>query len=148
MANHSFVTTKKWLKPDRVEEDLKYILEKRFGDTISYTRDGDYFTVGFEYPWRCEFWVENVHKLEWRNGGPDWCWWVQCILHNEFALLYNGTISDEGVSEKWKGTQNKYPTFKSYLNARTYGSKALKVINYMAWIFDNAPDEVKATYGK
>jgi len=148
MANHSFVTTKKWLKADRVEQDLKEILLKRFGNKLPYTREGDYFTVGFEYPFSVPFWVENVHKLEWRNGGSDWCWWVQCILHNEFALLYNGTISDEGVGEKWKGVVNKYPTYASYINARMKdmpGRVQLIHKGIQKMVKSGYPKEVKAT---
>jgi len=147
MANHSFVTTRKFLKADQVEEDLKFILNKRFAGKISYTRDGEYFEVGFEWPYHVPFWVENVHKLEFRNQVPDWCWWVQNILHNEFALLYNGWISDEGVGEKWRGIPNKYPAFHSYLKARSEGHPwGLKLIGHLLKMMDNAPAEVKATY--
>lgn len=149
MANHSFVTTRKWLKADRVEEDLKEILLKRFGNKMSYTREGDYFVVGFDWPYEVPFWVENVHKLEFRNQMPNWCWWVQNILHNEFALLYNGWVSDEAVlPERWRGTPNKYPTFYSYLKARSKGHPwGLKLVGHLLKMMDNAPKQVKETYG-
>lgn len=147
MANHSFVTTRKFLKVDQVEADLQYILNKRFGNKMSFTRDGDYFLVGFEWPYQVPLWLENVHKLEFRNGGPDWCWWVQTILHNEFALLYNGWISDECCDERWRGTPDHYPTIDSYFKNRVKGSPiAAKLMAHLLSFLEGAPKEVKATF--
>ncbi len=41
MANHGFITTKKWLTGDKVEEDFKQILCERFDNKTSYVRDGE-----------------------------------------------------------------------------------------------------------
>lgn len=147
MANHAFVTTKKWLKADRVEEDLKEILARRFNNKIPYKRDGDTFEIGFRYPWNFPMWVENVHKLEFRHQPPDWCWWVEIVIANELALKYNGIISDEGVDEKWAGVANKYPKYDDWLDA-----KHTSMPRVFKWFFKNmqkyveVPKEVKDTY--
>ena len=148
MANHGFVTTKKWLTGDRVEEALKDILEERFESKIPYKRTNDYFEIGFECPWVFGFWVENCHKLEFRHASPEWCWWVMCVIQNEFAIRYNGLISDEGVEEKWKGEPNKYPTFRSwiairYRNMKNPGKWILERLALLLEGYSSAPDEVK-----
>lgn len=146
MANHSFVTTRKHYNPDKVEQDLKNILVERFSGRIPYKRDGSHFDIGFEWPYSLSMWVENRHRLEFRNPRPDWAWWVQSVIHNEFALLYNGWISDEGVKEKWRGEVGKFPTYKSYMYARFEGHPlGIKVIEKMLFSLEKLPPEVQAT---
>lgn len=116
---------------------------------MPYKRNGEHFDVGFDYPWTVPLWVENVHKIEFRNGLHNWCWWVQNVIHNELAVLYNGWISDEGVSEKWRGTPNKYPTFDSYLTARHAHlplASRLLVEQMDKLARRDTPKEVRATY--
>jgi hypothetical protein len=148
MGNHGFVTTKKWLTGDRLEKDLKEIIEERFQNKVPYTREDDYFEIGFNYPWKFGCWIENCHKVEFRNPNADWCWWAMAVIQNELALRYNGLISDEGVGEKWKGVANKYPTFRNYIEARLAHMKnptkwILKHLFLFCEVHSNAPKEVK-----
>jgi len=147
MSNHGYVTTKKWLKVDIIEENLKQILQNRFDGKIPYCRNDDQFEIGFGYPWSFDMWVENVHKIEFRNPQPTWCWWIMVVIQNELAIMYNGTISDDGVNEKWKGTPNKYPEFKDYLAVR-YSHLSSPIKWFVKNIEKHAgiPLEVKQTY--
>lgn len=148
MANHGFVTTKKWLTGDRVEKDIKEIIEERFKNKVPIVRTEDSFEIGFEYPWSFGCWVENCHKVEFRNPMPDWCWWVMAVIQNDLAIKYNGLISDEGVNGYWKGVQNKYPTFRLWVKARhahmkNPGKWILENLMLYLELYSNAPDPVK-----
>ena len=149
MSNHGYVTSKRWFKADQIEEDLKEIVSRRFG-FIPIKRDDNGFAIGFGYPYEVEMWVENVHKLEFRNPMPQWCWWIQTVIQNELAIKYNGIISDEGVSEKWKGKANKYPTYDDWLDVAG-GMNLPKPLKWIIKTIEKNVDiskEIKATFGK
>lgn len=128
MANHGFLTSRKTFKPDRVFECLNEINQRRFKGTliISYDKKGSSVDSGLwniaysksKHSESFNIWIVNKNKLETRHTQrSDFMWWVKWVLWDELAFSFNGTISDEGIEEKWKGQPNKYPTFSDYIDA-------------------------------
>lgn len=147
MANHGYVTTRRKLTPEQVDQDIREIVKRRFkGEVeVEYEKLSEKPTKrrseGWEFwniwaSWRFrpkseelwkkfggEFstWIMSHRKLEFRHPHGDWAWWAQMILQDELALKYGGTISDEGVSERWKVTPHmirKYRHFKNWVFRR------------------------------
>ena len=120
MANHAFVTSRKHFNSDQIERDIQEILTRRFKNKVGYTRQNDYFEIGFgdkpEYPWSFTMWLASRRKLEFRHPVGDWNHWIFCVIQDEFACKYGGMISDEGVDGRWRGDPNKYLTFKNYID--------------------------------
>lgn len=131
MANHGFVSTKQKLTKEKLKAALDDINQRRFGGKLKITGgddpgwngNGTTFEVEFysdkegkhTYSVHRLFWLASAHKIEHRHGpGSDFAWWIESTIANELALVFNGTISDEGVSEKWKGRRGWCPTFRSY----------------------------------
>jgi hypothetical protein len=62
------------------------------------------------------FWLKTSKSFEIRHGGGGYFpWWVDSIITNEIALRFDGTISDDGVGEKWKGEEGYCKEFIEYL---------------------------------
>lgn len=140
MANHGFVTTRRKLTVERVDKDIREIVERRFKGLASVKLENfgppkdeherwamwDFTVPCTEdlkrgrFPWGFEIWFTTPHKLEFRHsftGSQDWCSWAQCcVMEEELAKLYNGWVSDEGVDNRWRGKPEKYPTFQSWLD--------------------------------
>jgi len=128
MANHGFVTVRTRLTPERVDKDIKEIVKRRLHDVLK-VEGPDLFDDKKTYgwllsvkgadDWQFSIWLSSPRKLEFRHPRGDWLWWAQVlVMTEELAVKYNGIVSDEGVSEKWKGDPAKYPTFESWLDAR------------------------------
>lgn len=141
MANHGFLTTRKQLTPEGVDRDIKEILERRFRGAVTV----EFHDSGLKEPPKKEFavwagwhfkpkegllkdgyrfefsaWLNSRRKMEFRHPPSDWAWWAQMIVQDELALKYDGTISDEGVSERWKATPEK---IKKYFHYRDWVTK-------------------------
>lgn len=67
-----------------------------------------------------QIWLPTSRKVEIRHSHhapvSDFMWWVDASITNEIALAFDGTISDEGVEERWKGEPDYCPHFKDYLS--------------------------------
>lgn len=131
MANHGFLTTKKHLKPDIVDADIREIVSRRFNDKLIVKRDETYWTIEPKDndDYRFEFSINTVstRKLEFRHPPSDWAFWAQMVVHNELAVKYDGTISDEGVTEKWKMSPEKlkkYFHYRDWVDSRWKSSKS------------------------
>lgn len=124
MANHGFVTTRRKLTWEKVDADIREINERRFDNILSIEVEKERKKNAIHYYFLApagmhEFgfsiWLVSPHKLEFRHPHSQWGWWAQVLVYTEeLAAKYNGTISDEGVEEKWKGDPKKYPTFMSW----------------------------------
>ena len=129
MANHGFVTTRRILRFDRVHADLSEIVQRRFKGKmqINGPHEEDGVVMWVMQPCKesisgivhgFQVWLSTSRKLEFRHPFNDWAFWAQVVVINELGARYNGIISDEGVSEKWKPDPKKYPTYKSWADAR------------------------------
>lgn len=138
MANHGFVTIQeRKFTPEMVDRDLRAIVERRFlgevdidfkptknpmrGDILACWTITPKNVPDPKYIFEFEVWLTNARKLEFRHPHGQWGWWAQvAVLEEEFAYLYGGTVSDEGISERWKGSMEKlktYPTFRSWIES-------------------------------
>lgn len=120
MANHGFVTTRRKVTGDLLFKLLQEISQERFRGDVKIIRDSkDWMsveTIPDNVLGARQFWVETPHQIEHRHGpGGMFCWWIETCFANDLALKLNGTISDEGVEDRWKGEKNKYPSYRNYL---------------------------------
>ena len=130
MANHGFITTRKNLTIDHLMAMINEINLVRFKGKLSVSLRDSVAIIALSESETMEipFWLASKRKIETRHSfNGDMGWWVSSVFTNEIALKIGGTISDEGVSEKWKGSPDQYPTLKSWLDSiyRTRLSKAM-----------------------
>lgn len=114
------------MSPDKINELLDKLNETVFKGSleIEFSPDAIYWDESLPGVWeigvgnyepRC-CWLNTKRSWEIRHSGMgDFMWWVDAKITNEIALEFNGTISDEGIEDKWKGTENYCPTFLSHL---------------------------------
>lgn len=140
MANHGYVTTRRHLTPEEVDRDIREIVKRRFKDLIEVRyektapepsthnfRGTDFWNIWALWAFEpkdeklkktsnyiFEVWIMNRRKLEFRHPHGDWSWWGQMTVQNELAYKYDGTISDEGVEERWKVDQKKLDKYRHY----------------------------------
>lgn len=140
MANHGYVTTRRHLTPEEVDQDIREIVKRRFNDIIDVRFEKNAPEPGkhefrgtlFWNIWGCWVfepkdeklkktsnyifgaWLMSHRKLEFRHPHGDWSWWGQMIVQDELAFKYDGIISDEGVEERWKVTQEKLDKYRHY----------------------------------
>ena len=140
MANHAYVTTRRILTPEVVDQDIREIVTRRLKDevTIEFKKFGKLpkktSYKGYESweiwalwrfepksqkikePWRFGFeaWQMSHRKLEFRHPHGEWAWWAQMILREELAYKYDGILSDEGISDRWKATPEKLKKYAHY----------------------------------
>jgi hypothetical protein len=122
MANHAYVKTKKKMTPDLVSQVIENLNQRVFKGLITTTH-----TKNEKNLWRSSFYENEIHWLsrvcwlnspksfELRHGGTDFEWWWDTVLANEIAVVFDGTIIDDGDGEKWAGVANKYDDPKNYL---------------------------------
>lgn len=119
--NHSFVTTKKNLTADMLQEMLEEIGKERFGGKLKITREdgSEYVNVHLGTEHRVIlFWLASKRTIEIRKqcgGIGDIGFWLESVFCNELAVMLDGNIGNEGVGEKWKGEKGKYPTLESFV---------------------------------
>lgn len=125
MANHGWVKTRKVMKPEQISEIIEKLNKDKFKNllTVDLHKSTPQEPGWGEFTWLIDFykesrvcWLNNSRHFEMRHGGgSSLIWWVDSCILNEVALVFNGTIGDEGISDKWKGRENYCPDFKSYL---------------------------------
>lgn len=126
MANHAYVTSRRWFKPDVVEREIREILKSiDVWGVVELSRDDKWFEVKLDQEY-LSLWVETNRKLEFRHPRNHFLYWIMCVLQNEFAYKYDGWISDEGLGdERWRGEKNKYSTYEEFLKPTLKGYETL-----------------------
>lgn len=122
MANHGFISSKKNLIKEQVEQDLNDICKNRFNGLLSvipskWGENGSWFVHTKQNPHDRGFniWIRSKKKLEHRHG-DSWVMYLETVFSNELAIKYNGKLSDEGCgSETWAPIQNKYSSYRDYI---------------------------------
>lgn len=120
MANHGFVTTKRTIDSNRITTILNDLSVNKFNNLVTVKYDDNYWQIipiSVKYGSAISIWKTSRRKLEARHAPGDFMRWVFAVALNEIALEYDGIISDEGISDRWKGEANLYPTFLSYVKA-------------------------------
>lgn len=155
MSNHGFVTTRRRITTAAAGDAINEIVARRFlgkveckyaatpaSDILAFWE----FTLTGSKLYPFTVWLRTEHKFEFRHPRDQWSWWAQvCVLTDEIALKFDGTISDEGVGGRWKPTTpTKYPTFLTWVKgSHHYGPHALR--RAMAALeYKMAPAEARA----
>lgn len=131
MANHGWTKTRKPMKPEQITAMLDELNASLFKGNLQieyhmstpespgwgpHTWLLSYQSEGREWATRV-CWLETGRHFEMRHGGgSQFAWWIDATILNEVAVRFNGTIGDEGISDKWKGEPNKFNNFTDYLN--------------------------------
>lgn len=140
MANHGFVTSRKWFREGEIEEHLHDINQKRFKGLLKISKEEDAsWTIEIGKLAYFSMWIENRNKLEFRHPYNFWMEWVMVVIQNILAHHYNGWISDEGLGEeRWRGDPTKFQTYESFVDVFTEHvedpvAKKIVRVGYMAW---------------
>lgn len=131
MANHGYVTFKKPVLAASISQLLWDLNIKLFRDVLEITYSeataGDvaygphtwllvYRTRNIDWVRRV-CWLESSTQFTMRHGGGSrLAWWMDTAILNEVAVQFNGTISDDGIDDKWAGEPGKYNEFSDYVN--------------------------------
>lgn len=124
MANHGFVSSKKHFKKEQVLLDLQEINERRFKGLLkiedgAYGNKGAWFVSyqdkGWNYPVGFHIWIRSARMLEHRHT-RSWGYYIELVFAEEMGAKYNGIMSDEGISEKWKPEPGKYSSYSTWLD--------------------------------
>lgn len=94
---------------------IRGIVKAKWGDALKVDEaDSETWVIG-EYPFGVTVWFDKDNRLEFRKlHGCELSWWIQIHVQESIAKHYKGWCKDEGVSGRWRGKPEKYPTFKSY----------------------------------
>jgi len=122
MANHGYVKSKRIFKKDEVFKEIQEINQRRFDGKLNI-EDSDYGDLGSwfishaveESTEGFNIWIASPKKLEHRHT-RCWATYLEIVFANELGVKYDGIMSDDGVSEKWKPRPEKYPTFLAWLD--------------------------------
>ncbi len=168
MANHGFVTTKLNLNDLKLETAITNFVQHTWQDKVKieintfnntnktekefaiYLNDQLYpqFQHGFVL-----IWLNSKRKIEFRpQGCGDISFYIYYRIQEHLAQLFNGIISDEGISDKWT-PQFKYHNFESYMknrfvfpNMNTDEAKLFKLFKLFEYfnqkIMDKYPQEI------
>lgn len=130
MANHGWVKTRKVVTDEKINEmfaDLntrvfngKLRIESYIGQAYCSDRDVTCWTVSYYSHGKCyasrTCHLESSRHFEVRHSsGATFAWWLDVVCLNEVAVLFNGTIYDDGVDDKIKGVPNKYDDFADFV---------------------------------
>lgn len=122
MANHGYVKTKKPMTPAGIRAILDELNATTFKNCfeIEQIANDSWFRLtarvangkGIWGERSC--WLYTKRTFEMRHGGGTaFIWWADGVILDEIARRYNGTISDDGVSNKWK-PQERNQTLAEY----------------------------------
>jgi len=128
MSNHGFVKTRKFMSVEKIDQMLVELNQRVFRGNLQIERfDGNewlvsYYSGGREYASRA-FWLNTSRSWEIRHSGGngDFAHWLDCVLTNEISVRFDGNITDEGISERWKGKPRKNDDFLVFLRRMKEG---------------------------
>jgi len=134
MANHGYVTSRRNFNKDQVLSDLHEINQRRFGGLLTIENDpttSELFILFDNYQ-AFSMWISSNKTLEFRHQ-LGWGFYVEMIFRNELAAKYDGLISDEydGRKEKQKADPNKYPTYRTWVEATKAHMKGHPMYNQL-----------------
>jgi len=136
MANHGYVSSKKFLTKAQVLQDLQEINERRFNGLLKiepseYGSKGSWFISYQEKKWKYpvgfNIWISSKKKLEHRHT-HGWGFYLEIVFSSELGKKYGGKISDDCCPEKWDPDPKKYPTYKSWVESSLKHIKKHKIM--------------------
>lgn len=119
MANYAFVTTRRKMDPDRITEIIQDFNIKKLHRNLTIDRTENFWQLTYEelpsFSGYRTCTLVSPRRFQMRhNCGSPFMMWVDSFICNEVALEYDGTLSDEGISDRWKGRKGHYSSFKKY----------------------------------
>jgi hypothetical protein len=155
MANHGYVTTRCHITVPRMQTVLENLNERvfRYRLRIEYVHSLDEAAWGEhcweltiprpyepDFPYARRFcWLTSKRKFEIRHGGTNFAFWLGSVVSNEVAVAFDGTITDDGGSGRWKGVPNKYDRYNDYLDMIWKNNQYKE---YLRQVYrDEAPEE-------
>lgn len=137
MANYGYVTTRKTLNINTLFEAVSKIIYDRFRDSIKVSLCNKTISVDIYREIDRTLRLESKHKIAIRhNGGDDFVWWVDCVVTNDLALMFNGKISDDGIGDKWVGEADYCPRFVDFVKRfHPNNSKFYKYVVYSQYVY-------------
>jgi hypothetical protein len=126
MANHGFVKTKKPMTPDAIQAILEELNVSTFKNGFKIERDDKFWNLSYpsnerNYGYR-SCWLETKRTFEMRHsGGASFIWWADSVILDTIARKFDGTISDEGHSNKWKPRERNWTLSEYIQEVHPYG---------------------------
>lgn len=127
MANHAFVKSRRYMHPSEITQIITDVSHKHLMGNLQISEDHRWWEIKYVSPnatgtWaHLSCWLPTRRTFEIRHGRGDFCWWIDFLITNEVALFYDGTISDEGVEETWKGKPGKYDSIEEHKKVMQLG---------------------------
>lgn len=151
MANHGWVKTRKTMDREKILSMFEEMGSSIFkgGMIAEYNDQEQVFVVRLAYGgnlWARKIcWLETSRHFEIRHrSGSAFEWWIDTAILNEVAVRFNGTIGDDGVSDKWKGEAGKYNKFSDYLKLHLGHIKNRKMLSWLRCVeYEAAPPEFR-----
>ncbi len=117
MANHCFVTSKKWFaRPEMIDSLLIRLNEKHFEGKLDIQRVNKaewYISAGMPNN-GLSVWITSARKLEIRHALGTWMGWICTSVQEFIASELDCICSDEGIVERWKG--RAFMSYEDYVN--------------------------------
>lgn len=139
MANHGWLSTKKFMTHEGLTKDLNELNETLFRSVFEvrpYSNPEPHEDIiphenrpkirpeqGFEIVYKgetiCLFWMNSRRRLEFRHHYYPWSWWVESQIESFLGEKYDGWLTDEGIPDRWRPEGSRlYPNVKAWLERR------------------------------
>jgi hypothetical protein len=142
MANHGYITSKKFFKKDKIYSDLCEINKRRFNNLL-HVDDLEEDTGENQGDWRIFYknkeqqidtdfhiWLISSSKLEHPHCWDNWGRYLEIVFAHEIAYKYNGMLSDDCCADKWKPEPLKYSSYQSYIDLNCGHVKERNIKSY------------------
>lgn len=121
MANHGFITSKRFWKKEKVYHDLCEINKNRFNNLLSIKDHGNgFWSINYDdgrgYPVGFDLWISSTRKLEHRHPHNTWAGYLEIVFVHELAGRYGAILSDESSKDRWQPNPKKYSSYKKYID--------------------------------
>lgn len=147
MANHARVKTKKKMTAENVTAVLNSLNERIFKGkfSVEYScEDGDHiWSITYENYVHRICWLNTSRHFEIRHGcRGQFDWWADFAITNEIAVIFNGTITDDGGG-KIESYPSRFDSFQDYLTG-LYSNSRPEVKDYLFQLeMEMVPEEFK-----
>lgn len=93
-----------------------------------------YVSEGMVYAERT-FWLMTPNMFELQHGGGfNFAWWIDSLIINEVAVLFNGKVTDDGLSGQLAHAPGMYDLYRGHIAG--YIQKALARGILKEWLED------------
>jgi hypothetical protein len=161
MANHAHVMTKGNMTADKVTKLLNQLNVRRFNGNliIEYSNNVGNKDAWGPHSWYLSYkspidnqeygsricWLNTRRHFEIRHGGgEDFIWWIDSVITNEIASVFEGRTWDDAFGEEEMiEPQKDYPNFSEYIGEKITGGSEDKIKGWINLIYLASPPEVR-----